>query len=591
MSAAKELAWWAAALALMGAAGVVYLLRLSLQRERTPDDAVADPDSAHGEFTPGQLEPSTAAAVAELALTPKASPLAAAGDGQASCCAADLARRSASLLCGEGAYFADDGGWADAAAADASRRVAAVQQELARMGAQLADKPDPLTGLATRLQLEDRLDAASRRVQGQQHRLALLYIDLDDFGALNDRIGDAQGDRLLQEIGRRLQSLGRSSDTVARMGADEFVILMDGDPDQGSASAYAHRIREHLAQPHALAEGQSLSLSCSVGIVLYPEHGPRARLIAHAEVAAAAAKRAGGGLQCFYDQDLEHDLQEALDIHRDLRLALAQSQGLSLCYQPKIDARTGAVLGVEALLRWQHASRGLVSPHVMVAVAERFGLIGALGEWILERTCMQLRAWSQAGLRMPISVNLSAHQLRQPDLHKRVLDIVERQDVDASLLSFEVGESSTMGDAQASMRVFERLVNVGARVSIDNVGTGFSSLSHLRRLPATHLKIDRCFVQEVDRQEDAQAIVRAVIKLAHALELVVTACGVETLAQERELKRMGCDELQGHWYAKPMTAEQLEQWLHSEAVPARRASFHRLHDLEDEAPGAAVPMG
>lgn len=440
---------------------------------------------------------------------------------------------------------------------------------------------DPLTGLSTRLWLEDQLAAAVMRAEARQRRLALLYIDLDGFKPVNDSFGYASGDALLREVGNRLASMGRGTDTIARMGSDEFLMLLDGDPDSASAALVADRVRHKLQIPYVVA-GREVRLSCSIGIVMYPEHGPRAKLIARADAAMLAAKHAGGNMHCFFEASMDHDAADTIDLQRDLRRAIEAGTGLELYYQPKIDGRTGHITGAEALLRWHHPERGMVSPAVFIPIAERFGLIGALGQWVTDDACRQVRAWLDEGLTMHVAINLSVHQLRQSDLVDKIQESLTRHEVPANLITFEVTESAAMEDAKASLRIFERLSQLGVHLSIDDFGTGYSSLSYLRKLPATQLKIDRSFVQDVDKEEDAKAIVRAVIKLAHALALTVVAEGVETEAQQGILMRLGCDELQGFLFAKPMPAKNLFLWASGDELPARRPSFHpSVFDKDD----------
>ena len=431
---------------------------------------------------------------------------------------------------------------------------------------------DPLTGLASRLMLEDQLASAALRAEARHRRLALLYIDLDGFKAVNDSCGYRAGDGLLRDVAIRLLTLARSTDTIARVGGDEFLMLMDGDPDSASATLVADRVRQTLQRPYQLP-GKEVRLSCSIGIVLYPDHGSRARLIARADAAMLAAKRAGGNLHCFFDAGMEHDAQDTIDLHRDLRRAIETRTGLELHYQPKIDGRTGQVTGVEALVRWHHPDRGMISPGVFVPIAERFGLIGSLGQWVTDEACRQVHSWQQLGLGMHVAINLSVHQLRQSDLVERIQGSLARHGVAPQSLTFEITESAAMEDPQASLRQFERLSAVGVQLSIDDFGTGYSSLSYLRKLPARQLKIDRSFVQDLDRELDSRAIVRAVIKLSHALGLSVVAEGVETRAQQDILKRFGCDELQGFLYAKPMPARQLQVWVLGHDTPAHSKHF------------------
>ncbi|MFT3859167.1 MAG: bifunctional diguanylate cyclase/phosphodiesterase [Aquabacterium sp.] len=433
---------------------------------------------------------------------------------------------------------------------------------------------DTLTGLATRLWLEDQLAAAIMRAEARKRRIALLYINLDGFRPVNDSFGYACGDALLREVGLRLQGMGRSTDTIARMGSDEFLMLLDGDPDSAAAALVAERVRHNLQRPY-LVDGREVRLSCSIGIVLYPDHGPRGKLIARADAAMLAAKHAGGNMHCFYDERMDQDAEGTISLQRDLRDAIEQNRGLALFYQPKIDGRTGRVRGVEALIRWQHPSRGMVSPAVFIPIAERFGLIGTLGQWVTNEACRQVHAWQEDGLRMHVAINLSVHQLRQSDLVERIQEALQNHHIDPELVTFEITESAAMEDAQASLRIFERIAQTRVSLSIDDFGTGYSSLSYLRKLPASQLKIDRSFVQDMDKEEDARAIVRAVIKLAHALGLEVVAEGVETEAQQDILVRMGCDQLQGFYFAKPMPADQLFAWATGDDLPANRPYFRQ----------------
>lgn len=471
-------------------------------------------------------------------------------------------------------------------AADATGQPGARDAAPAQPGAHVQD---PLTGLATRLALEDQLAAAVMRAEARKRRLALLYIDLDGFKPVNDSFGYRNGDTLLREVGQRLAGMGRATDTIARMGADEFLMLLDGDPDSASAALVADRVRLNLQRPY-MVEGKEVRLSCSIGIVLFPDHGPRGKLIARADAAMLAAKHAGGNMHCFFDASMDHDAEGAIDLQRDLRRAVETHAGLELHYQPKIDGRTGQITGAEALLRWHHPVKGMISPAVFIPIAERFGLIGTLGHWVTDEACRQVREWMDLGLSMRVAINLSVHQLRQTDLVEKIHESLTRHRVPPDLITFEVTESAAMEDAKASLRIFERLSEIGVHLSIDDFGTGYSSLSYLRKLPASQLKIDRSFVQDVDKEEDARAIVRAVIKLAHALGLEVVAEGVETDAQQGMLMRLGCDEMQGFLFAKPMPARNLRLWAAGDDLPANRPSFHpSVFDQDEPGEGSAKP--
>jgi diguanylate cyclase (GGDEF)-like protein len=447
---------------------------------------------------------------------------------------------------------------------------------------------DALTGLSTRLGLEDKLAAALARCDARERRVALLYIDIDGFKPINETHGQRTGDRVLREMGQRLQRLGRTTDVVARMDGDEFLMMLDGDPDMSSAALVADRVRDTLQQP-CVVGGESVALSCSIGIVLYPDHGPKAKLIARADTAMRSAKQAGGNMHCLFDAHMDGDLHAGIDdLQRDLRQALQTHDGLSLHYQPKVDGRTGQITGVEALLRWQHAQLGSIGPAVFVPVAERFGLIGKLGQWVIDEACAQVRAWMDQGLQMRMAINLSVHQLRQADLVEQVQQSLSRHRVPPEFITFEVSESAAMADAQALLDAFERLAQSRVSVAVDGFGAGYASLSHLRKLPAKQLKIDRSLVQGVDAEGDAQAIVRAVIKLAHAMGLQVVAVGVETLAQQLTLQRMGCDLLQGHLYAQAMPPERLRAWANGPDLPCMQPSFQLVAFDCEESPNQAT---
>jgi diguanylate cyclase (GGDEF)-like protein len=426
---------------------------------------------------------------------------------------------------------------------------------------------DPLTGLANRLVFEDQLDSAVLRAQEGNRRLAILFIDLDGFKPINDSFGHAVGDEVLKQVGQRLSQVARQGDVVARVGGDEFLMLLENHPDRATAATVAMRVRDALSQVFEV-DGRGMHLSCSIGIVVHPDHGPRARLIANADAAMYAAKRAGGSVHCFYEAEMATDAEMQIALQRDLRQALDQGgKGLELYYQPKIHAQSRQTAAVEALIRWHHPTRGTVSPAQFIPVAERFGLIGALGDWVINDAFRQMRQWQKEGLRMRVAVNLSMHQLRQNDLVERIAKALREHRIEPDLVTFEVTESAAMEDTQTSLRMFDQLAALGVRLSIDDFGTGYSSLSYLRKLPARQLKIDRSFINDLKPEGDARAIVNAVVQLAHALGLHVVAEGVETAEQERILLEIGCDALQGFRYAKPMPAKRLAIWAASEEGP------------------------
>ncbi|MES2991478.1 MAG: bifunctional diguanylate cyclase/phosphodiesterase [Pseudomonadota bacterium] len=442
---------------------------------------------------------------------------------------------------------------------------------------------DTLTGLPTRLVFESRLEqearhadaqglvvarghgrraaaivGAARRQELPSIAFAVLFIDLDGFKPINDGFGHHSGDRVLAQVGLRLKAFARGTGVAARVGGDEFLLLSVGERAPHAVARLAKRLIAALSEPYRV-DDREVVISCSIGISLYPDKCPPTKLIARADAAMAAAKRAGGARHSFYTPEMDADVQQNFDLLRDLRLALVKDQ-LELFFQPKIDARSGKVTGAEALVRWNHPRLGFVMPAQFVPLAERSGLIGPLGDWVIEAACKQARAWRDKGLRMRVAINLSAYQMRQDDIAERIAGALARYRVHPSLLTCEITETAAMEDTGATQETFRRLGELGTHLSIDDFGTGHSSLSYLRQLPAEELKIDASFVKDVDHSADARAVVDAVVKLAHALGLKVVAEGVENLRQHRILVDLGCDELQGYLFAKPMTARALLLW-------------------------------
>ena len=437
---------------------------------------------------------------------------------------------------------------------------------------------DPLTELPNRLLFEDRLMHALQRTERAMERItersaekiAVLFVDLDGFRPVNDSLGHAAGDQLLRDTAARLRSVARDSDTVARIGGDEFVLLMEDTASLADTVSLARRLLEAIARPFEIASRQ-VQISASVGIVVYPDHGDKDKLIAHADAAMYAAKRAGGNTYALFESHMDAGALEQLSLQNDLRQAVGLGQ-LRLHYQPKVDGQLGKIRGVEALLRWNHPQRGLLNPDVFIPIAERFGLIGSVGSWVIDEACRQMQAWAHEGVRMRVAINLSVHQLREDDLVERVARALARHHVDPSQLLCEITESVAMGDIKATQRAFDGLARIGVFLSIDDFGTGYSSLSYLRQLPARQLKIDRSFVGDIEASSDARAIVSAVVHLAHDLSLRVVAEGVETEGQRDILLALGCDELQGFLFARPMPADMLLAWVEGRK-PAGAADF------------------
>ena len=418
---------------------------------------------------------------------------------------------------------------------------------------------DALTGLANRSLFDDRVTHAVERCRGDGSSLAVLFVNLDGFKPINDSFGHDVGDAVLREVARRLSAQARAIDTVARVGGDEFVLLLEGGPDVTVTAQVAQRIIDALLLPFELGQ-RGLRLSCSIGIALFPTDGPRDQLMPHADSAMQAAKRGGGGGYAFFEPHMNAGVREQVELQRDLHTALEQGGQLELHYQPKVRNNGRVITGAEALVRWRHPTRGLLAPGLFIPVAERFGLITALGSWVIDEACRQTAEWLELGLRIRVAINLSVHQLRQDDLVDRIAQAIRRHALDPKLLTFEITESVAMEDADSASRVFERLGQLGVQLSIDDFGTGYSSLAYLRRLQAGELKIDRSFVHDLESSADARAIVQAVVQLAHALGLSVVAEGVETEGQRAVLQHLRCDELQGFLFARPMTAQTMAEW-------------------------------
>jgi diguanylate cyclase (GGDEF)-like protein len=446
--------------------------------------------------------------------------------------------------------------------ARAQRRQQALVASLKQAHAALEDaaQHDPLTGLLNRPGFERMLhqvfDDPAAPAVGQ---LCVMRVHVDGVRTLTETYGHTQGDQLMRHLSLRLQAAMRDGDTLAQADSDEFLVLSRGLADEHDIAQLAQRFSATVHEP-CLIEGHELSVSASIGIARYPESFNARLLLVHASDAMLTARRAGGGVYCIHRNGEEQAGVDQVALQRDLRHAIARNE-LMLHFQPKLRSASGELAGVEALLRWQHPVRGLVSPVTFIPVAERFGLIGELGLWVLDAACRQVRLWHEAGVDVPVAVNISAHQLRQPDLERRVRETLLRHRVPPAMLILEITESVAMDDIESSMRVFDMLDDIGVQISIDDFGTGYSSLSYLRRLPARQLKIDRSFIRDLETSSDAQAIVEAVVRLAHALGLKVVGEGVETSGQAAILTQLQCDELQGYLYARPMPEQALLVWL------------------------------
>jgi diguanylate cyclase (GGDEF)-like protein len=420
---------------------------------------------------------------------------------------------------------------------------------------------DALTGLPNRVLLDDRLQQAIAHAERDARSFAVLVCDLDRFKLINDSLGHRAGDELLQEVARRLLTVVRTADTVARFGGDEFVVIGTSVSDADGAAGLAARVTDVLQAPVRIA-AIDIHASPSIGIALYPDDGVSMQaLLAHADAAMYSAKQHGRGNFRRYAPGMDAGTQERVQLESDLHAAVTNNQ-FELYYQPKVDTRTGEVRSAEALIRWAHPTRGIISPAEFIPLAEECGLIGAIGGWVVREACRQTRAWQLDGVpTLRVSVNLSASQFRDSGLVDGIRRALDDAGLQARYLEVELTESAVMSDPEKSIAILEQLSAMGVLVSVDDFGTGYSSMSYLRRFPIDKLKIDRVFIDEiVSRPEDA-SIVRAIVSLAHSLRLKVVAEGVETPAQLDFLKTAGCDEYQGYHFSRPLPAANFERLL------------------------------
>ncbi len=441
---------------------------------------------------------------------------------------------------------------------------------------------DPLTDLPNREAMEAQLADLAQRAEAAAQRLGVLIVDVGGFRVVNESLGHATGDALLQAFAVRLRTGVGDAGRIGRLNGDKFIVLLTGLRDAATVVQRAALLVEGMQQPVRIRE-REFSLSCSVGVALYPDHGAASVLIGHAERAMAAAKRNGGATHCLFESSMAAPARDQVDLVRDLRRAIEHRE-LELFYQPKVHAPTGEITGAEALMRWRHPHRGMISPGVFIPIAERFGLIGALGNWLIDEACRQVRAWRDDGLRMRVAINLSVQQMRQEDVVERLRAALERHRINPRQITCEITETAAMDDAGGTKAVFERLEKLGVHISIDDFGTGYSSLAYLRKLRAEELKIDQSFVADLETSADARAIVDAVVKLALALGLKVVAEGVETEGQQRILRALGCNELQGYLFAKPMSAKSLALWAMEDIGPRSIAFRPSLFTETDAAP-------
>lgn len=420
---------------------------------------------------------------------------------------------------------------------------------------------DKLTGFANRNLFRDRLHASISKARDANHQVALLYIDLDRFRQINDTLGHETGDELLRKAGKRISSVDASVDTISRIGGDEFTVIVDDYRDRAALEHYCERIIAELRRPFRIGEHELL-LGASIGISVFPENGRELQiLLNHADIAMHQAKRLGGNTVRFYTSDLRAASIEQLNLETSLRKAIFRDEFV-VHYQPKMCLRTNRITGVEALVRWMHPSLGLLHPGEFIPLAEETGLVSAIGELVLDKACRQAQQWKESGLgNIRTSVNIPAHQVRKGNLVQVIKRVLDNTGLDPHLLELELTESALMDDVENVLAMLNELRALGIEIALDDFGTGYSSLSYLKRFPIDTLKIDQAFVRDIGTSPDDEAITRAIIAMAHSMNMEVVAEGVETDVHLDFLRREGCDFIQGYLLSRPIPDQDLSLML------------------------------
>lgn len=421
---------------------------------------------------------------------------------------------------------------------------------------------DILTGLPNRALFFDRLHQAVSRSRWNKKNVAVVALDMDRFKLVNDSAGPEVGDRVLKMIAGRLEGVLRDGDTVARLGGDEFVLCLIDLADENDIPRVADQIQASLSEPFYI-DDYEFYLTSSIGVSTFPRdtHQPE-ELFNNARTAMYRAKQTGKNNYEFYSPELQNAAPERLLLETGLRRALDRNQFI-LHYQPKISVRSGRITGLEALLRWQHPEKGLMPPNDFIPMLEETGLIVPVGEWVLRSACLQAKVWQQSGMPdIRMAVNLSARQLQDPNMDKMVIQVLKETGLEAESLELEITESMLLQPESAV--TLQSLSDIGVHFSIDDFGTGYSSLSYLKRYPINTLKIDRSFVKDLDKNQEDEAIVKAVVAMAQSLKMNVVAEGVETRSQYALLRDIKCDEVQGFYFSRPLPIDQCSRLLREE---------------------------
>jgi diguanylate cyclase (GGDEF)-like protein len=421
---------------------------------------------------------------------------------------------------------------------------------------------DHLTGLANQSLFRDRVEHALARLRRRRARLAVLFIDLDNFKTVNDSLGHSVGDELLVAVTGRLSGCVRPGDTAARLGGDEFAVLLEDTDDEHDAVDVAERVIARLRPPFTIA-GIDIAATASVGVAFSDADITTDQLLRNADLAMYTAKRRGKDCCQIFRPEMHTVAVERLEIEADLRRAVERDE-MRVHFQPIVLLANGLIVGAEALVRWQHPRRGLLAPAAFIGLAEEMGVIDELGRWMLERACAQVHEWQRGG-RVPaefvVAVNISARELGNADLPRTIADALERSGLPPGSLCVEISEAAMIGDTEAAISHMRAIKDSGVRLAIDDFGTGYSSLAYLQRFPVDILKIDKSFVDRVDTSPDGEALPHAIVRLAQTLGLVSIAEGIERPAQAEQLRRLGCEFAQGHHFGTPVPAPEFATFL------------------------------
>lgn len=420
---------------------------------------------------------------------------------------------------------------------------------------------DPLTGLQNRVLFVDRLELAISRARRNRKQLAVIFVDLDHFKLINDTLGHMKGDVVLCQIAERLKACLRESDTLARLGGDEFIVMLPDIHGFDDAGLVAHKIVEDMAKPFSL-EGRELFLSSSLGIAMFPENGEDGEtLMRHSDIAMYDVKAKGKNGFAFFTQAMNEGSSQRLAMANDLRKALEGGQ-FDLYYQPQFDVRELRVTGLEALIRWNHPTRGLLTAGEFISIAEDIGMMSKLTRWVLDRACRDLRSWRDRGIKLDkMAINFSPQIIEKKNFIDDLLAMLDQHEIPPSSIEIEITENMPIHNMEATTAKLKALADLGVRIAIDDFGVQYSSLNYLRKLPINTLKIDRAFVMEIRHHHDDSPIIKAIVAIAAGLGLDVVAEGVETAIQAEFLKGLGCQQMQGYFYGHPQPFSVLESML------------------------------